>query len=267
MALHLSHEHYLIHSLQLGSLIVPRLQSAWSTYTTLMILLSLHLAINYVMVHGLVLRTLNWQRLWFGYALYLNNDKSHPPTPDVINPLERLYEKPGRLRDPLTGKDIGQITFGSSLGKILHGPLPPTMMSKIGSEGYTVWFDAKCLEYPTPDSVSPAVVGYPRVHICYHHSNTGAYPVRRAYLHAGFICYTIHQARSKDPAASLDAVDLVMTGYKATEGIYNSRHYAQGDFINKMKEYHWDMDSVEMESPRPDAVIFQYGYSYDQKSE
>lgn len=231
-----------------------------------MILLSLHLAINYVMVHGLVLRTLNWQRLWFGYALYLNNDEAHPPTPEVINPLERLYEKPGRLRDPLTGKDIGQITFGSSLGKILQGPLIPEMMSKIGEEGYTIWFDPKCLSYPTPDSVAPVVVGYPRIHICYHFSKT-SYPVRRAYLHAGYICYTIHQARMKDPQAALDAVGLVMKGYKATETLYNPRRYAGGEFIEKMKEYKWDMDCAEMDSAKPDAVVYQYGYSYDQKSD
>ncbi|EDR07033.1 uncharacterized protein LACBIDRAFT_299318 [Laccaria bicolor S238N-H82] len=46
----------------LGMLIVPHLTTPWKIYTTLLVLVGLHLTINYIGVWGLVLCTLNGQR-------------------------------------------------------------------------------------------------------------------------------------------------------------------------------------------------------------
>ncbi|KAG2003644.1 aldo-keto reductase [Coprinopsis cinerea AmutBmut pab1-1] len=261
----------------LGSLIVPRLQTAWSTYTTLFILLSLHIAINYVAVTGLVLRTMNWQRMWFCWMFYCADNKKRgdekreeddkkdeesvdefTPTPERINSLEALFDhRYNVFRDPWTRKDMGRVTIGSSLATILQGPLKPNLLGNIGREGYIVWFDAQSLSYPTPDSVEPVVVGYPRLHVSFHDPR---FPLLRSWLHAGWICKEIHERRKKEGRdVVIDATKIVLEGYEATSRL--------AAFMDKMKKLHWDPDSFDIPYSTPEATIFSYGYSWDGKKD
>ncbi|EDR06902.1 uncharacterized protein LACBIDRAFT_144697, partial [Laccaria bicolor S238N-H82] len=97
----------------LGTLIVPHLTTPWTIYATLLVLVGLHLTINYIGVRGLVLRTLNGQRTWIAWSAYMRTQPRRAPTPVEVASLERIFERPGGFRDPRRGVILGHCTIGS----------------------------------------------------------------------------------------------------------------------------------------------------------
>jgi len=141
---------------------MPHLTTPWTIYTTLIVLVGLHLTINYIGVRGLVLRTLNGQRTWIAWSAYMHTQPGRAPMPVEVAHLERIFECPGAFRDSKSSVLLGQCTMGSLFSQILSGPIPPQLLELFKDEGYLLWFNRRCL----PQSESHHIEGFPRLHIC-----------------------------------------------------------------------------------------------------
>ncbi|KIM36697.1 hypothetical protein M413DRAFT_77955, partial [Hebeloma cylindrosporum] len=98
----------------IGTLIVPYITTPWATYGSLFSLVALHLIINYLGVRGLVLRSLNRQRLAIAWIMYRNSERSSVPTPPEVAKRERIFERFGMIRDVDNLEQLGHCSIGSS---------------------------------------------------------------------------------------------------------------------------------------------------------
>ncbi|KAF5351124.1 hypothetical protein D9756_008203 [Leucocoprinus leucothites] len=174
----------------LGSLIVPFITSTWATYTFLLLLVALHLAINYYAVRGIALRQLNKQRAAIAWLHYKANKKA--PTPQQVAEQESIFDLPGIIRDPSTHRIIGQFHMGSAPLDVLRGTsLSSSFLKIFEGQKYIVCFD--------PHTSSPNVVhhsdSYPIVHVCFHENFT-AEDQLEGWIHAVEICRLIASKKS-----------------------------------------------------------------------
>ncbi|KAF9486159.1 DUF647-domain-containing protein [Pholiota conissans] len=190
----------------LGTLIVPYLTTSWTTYSALFLLVGLHLAINYFGVRGLVLRSLNRQRLGITWISYQKSRGSTAPTPSQTAALERIFEYPGTIRDPLTGQIQGYCTIGSSFSSILRRPVPSGLIDIFREERYIIWFDHSCLRLAMNASTSPNLHGLKRVHIALKEGYTNDDLVK-AWIQAVEICSIVGE--------NVDALGVVRTSYQS----------------------------------------------------
>ena len=79
----------------IGSLVVSWVTEPVATWTTLILLLSIHLETNRRAVRAVSMRTLNRQR---ATLVYHHLKQGHVPTPEEISAQERIFEKSGVLR-------------------------------------------------------------------------------------------------------------------------------------------------------------------------
>ena len=226
---------------KLGTLIVPHLTTPWTIYTTLLVLVGLHLAINYIGVRGLVLRTLNGQRTWIAWSAYMHTQPGRAPTPDEVASLERIFERPGAFRDPRSGVLLGHCTIGSSFSEILSGPIPLRLLELFKDERYLLWFDRRCLLRPE----SPSVEGFLRLHICLK-DGYNTEDQLKAWIHAAELCRVISVRRNV--SGVIDALEILEeTHQKVVELI--------PDFVNKMRALGWNTHDCTLLSGSPVAVI------------
>ncbi|KAF8638718.1 hypothetical protein AX16_010441 [Volvariella volvacea WC 439] len=137
----------------LGSIVVPSLTTPWRTYSTLFLLVFLHLLINYLGVKGLQLRTLNRQRmslLWYTYRTNSSPGTTHRLlSPTSISGLERVLGRPGLVRDS-KGRVIGEVAIGSSFGEVVNSSSPNAnakdrvlrLVELFKDERYVIWLDS-----------------------------------------------------------------------------------------------------------------------------
>ncbi|KAJ7034584.1 vitamin B6 photo-protection and homoeostasis-domain-containing protein [Mycena alexandri] len=166
-----------------GSLIVPYLTTTWSTYSVLFGLVGLHLALNYVGIRGVVLRSLNRQRMSIAWDIYRETSETKIPSPEQVSNLERVFERPGVLRELRTNSIAGRCTIGSSLNAVLRGSvIPLPLLDQMREERYVLWFDRNCLSSRpnTPDALRAGAV---HLHICLMEGNTPADQLK-AWAHA-----------------------------------------------------------------------------------
>lgn len=81
---------------QAGSVVVSWVASPIATWTTLLLLLSVHLATNYAAVRAVSMRSLNRQRANIVFSRLIAQDRAL--TPDAVSKRERIFEKDGVLR-------------------------------------------------------------------------------------------------------------------------------------------------------------------------
>lgn len=218
-----------------GSLVVPRLTSAFSTYTALFFLIGMHILLNYLGVQGIVLRTLNHERLWISWFLF---DANQDFTPERVNSLERIFPvsrmtlylpfptpliNPFRMetfstyRNPLTGDALGYVTLGSSLSKILDRPLHPEIIAQFQHREYILWFDPSCLAYPPtgkdqeeePSSPTFKRGQIPHVHVCFKERCSPGTRVQ-AWIAAGLLCKSVSEMCALSPTATLEVYSLFL---------------------------------------------------------
>ncbi|KAF6753665.1 vitamin B6 photo-protection and homoeostasis-domain-containing protein [Ephemerocybe angulata] len=218
-----------------GSLVVPRLTSAFSTYTALFFLIGMHILLNYLGVQGIVLRTLNHERLWISWFLF---DANQDFTPERVNSLERIFpvsrttlylpfptplinpfkmETFSTYRNPLTGDVLGYVTLGSSLSKILERPLHPEIIAQFQHRDYILWFDPSCLAYPPtgkdqeeePSSPTLKRGQIPHVHVCFKERCSPGMRVQ-AWIAAGLLCKSVSEMCASSPTATLEVYSLFL---------------------------------------------------------
>ncbi|KAK1231670.1 hypothetical protein PQX77_005211 [Marasmius sp. AFHP31] len=153
----------------LGTVVVPYLTTPFSTYSTLFLLVGLHLGFNFAAVRGVKLRTLNRQRTslaWCGYQGSVDNGNAQAPSPSEIAGIESIFHEPSTLRDD-SGNLLGHCTIGSSIGVILSKSstslVSSTVLDALKDERYILWFDPGCLS--SLSTAGSIVSSTPRLHI------------------------------------------------------------------------------------------------------
>lgn len=135
-----------------GSLVVQWITSPMATWTTLILLLSVHLEMNRRAVRAVSMRSLNRQR---ANLVYHALQRGHVPSPEEVSSQERIFERPGVLR-AAEDRVLGYCTFGASLSSYFktistpHGStgstkLPSSALQKLlqpfSDKNYIMWYD------------------------------------------------------------------------------------------------------------------------------
>jgi hypothetical protein len=119
-----------------GSVVVQWVTSPFATWTTLILLLSIHLETNRRAVRAVSMRTLNRQRANF---VYHHLRAGHVPSPKEVSMQERIFESPGVLRSS-SGEALGSCQMGASMSSFLQtlaSPHPATKSTTIPGTALT----------------------------------------------------------------------------------------------------------------------------------
>jgi len=235
------------YSSKIGTLIVPYITTPWTTYGCLFTLVALHLVINYFGVRGLILRSLNRQRLAVAWIMYQKSEQSSVPTPLQVAERERIFERFGMIRDVDTHEQLGHCTIGSSLSGILRDPIPSELPELFQQEQYLIWFDQRCLLRGTGKAETPYSAGVRRIHICLKEGYTLSDQFK-AWVHAVEVCrlgFRIHGSANVDGVAALD---VIRTAYDAV-----AVHIA--DFTSKLQSAGWNPGDYALMTGSPAAVV------------
>ena len=143
-----------------GSAVVSMVTTPIATWTTLMLLLSVHLGMNYRAVRAVSMRSLNRQRANIVFAHLLFHDKVL--TPSQVSLQERIFEGDGLMRT-VTGDVMGRCRIGVSFRELVENiennsaSSGSTASIKVGSDylnrlldifksdraRYIIWVDAE----------------------------------------------------------------------------------------------------------------------------
>ena len=136
----------------IGSVVVQWVTSPFATWTTLILLLSIHLETNRRAVRAVSMRTLNRQR---ANLVYHHLRQGHVPSPKEVSIQERIFEQPGVLRSS-SGEALGVCQLGMSMSTFLKGLASPhsitistsisgTALTKLlkpfQHANYVLWYD------------------------------------------------------------------------------------------------------------------------------
>lgn len=100
-----------------GCLVVKAVNTPFATWTTLLLLLTLHLATNYMAVRSVCMRTLNRQRANIVFAYLHKYDRVL--NPKQVSAKERIFEHDGILRDA-DDKCLGYCKIGVPAYELLE---------------------------------------------------------------------------------------------------------------------------------------------------
>ena len=104
--------HPLVTASQAGTIVVASVSTQLATWSTLILLLSIHIAMNHAAVRAVSMHTLNRQRANIVLSNFLANDKVL--TPEEVSSQERIFEMDGVLRWK-GSKILGRAKIGVTL--------------------------------------------------------------------------------------------------------------------------------------------------------
>lgn len=226
-------------------------------------LVGLHLAINYMGVRGLALRSLNRQRAAIAWDIYRSSGGSKVPSPTEISRIENILGHPAVFRNPINGSITGQCTIGSSFSDKFHGTFPSRLFELFAEERYLLWFDSQCLQ-SSGDAYGQSIRGLPHLHIFLKDGYT-INDQLRAWLHASELCglTPLDRLRTKDshPSSGDDeALRLVRTSLRRT-----LEHFPE--FTKKMRSNGWNMTDIALMAGSPKTVLTKIDNTYTGDSE
>ncbi|KAJ6599906.1 vitamin B6 photo-protection and homoeostasis-domain-containing protein [Mycena vulgaris] len=229
-----------------GSLIVPYLTTPWTTYSVLFGLVGLHLALNYIGIRGVVLHSLNRQRLTIAWDIYRETSNMKFLSPAEVSDLERIFERPGVLREIRTNSVAGICTIGSSLNAVLGGSLIPLpLLEQMQDERYILWFDHSSLS-SRPNAPEELLPGAVHLHICLKEGHTPADQLK-AWAHAAEVGrMLLLQQRASFPRPA--PAELVLAGYRRLDPIF-------AEFIQGLRNVGWHTADAALLSGTPRALI------------
>ena len=268
-------------------ILVPRLNTSWSTYTALFLLVWLHLIINYFGVRGLALRTLNRQRLSIVWMTYRDSTATSPitssksllngttpqattqiPTPAAVGNSERIFDLSGfgTIRDS-TGKKLGLCFIGTSLSEhLVQHQLPAYIATELlclfEAEGYLIWFEAGCLSRSLRHVGDKAVTcfvikrdvvlgGLLRVHISLKEGYTTRDQIK-AWVHAVELCRRLTAQTKRSPTEDIDAIGAIVSAFGVVERQFSS-------FLDGMGYVGWDCVDCALLTGTPSVIISDLG--------
>ncbi|KAJ3535658.1 hypothetical protein NM688_g6947 [Phlebia brevispora] len=127
-----------------GSLVVPHLHDAYTTYGALAILIIAHLIINYIGVRTVVLRSLNRQRASILFSSYRGTQIAKGTTsiqalsPNQVAAREYIFASPSALLQPdaTDGRNVsGFCTMGVPLSTLINPQLPRGVLNVFSGRG------------------------------------------------------------------------------------------------------------------------------------
>jgi hypothetical protein len=232
----------------LGSFLVPRLTTRWSTYIALFLLLGGHLVANFIAVRGVVLRSLNRQRAGIAWTVYREKDfarhdhRHQSPegvlTPNEIASRERIFDYSGILRNECTGKTMGHCYIGSSFSSVLHDPAAHNRLLRVfQKERYILCFDAHCVIGGRVRRSTPL-----RMHICLKEGYTPLDQLK-AWVHAEELGRVWTDGSSED-----DPTMMIESTYR-----FMNPHFTR--FIEHMRQAGWNLDEGALLTRSPKAIL------------
>lgn len=99
-----------------GSLVVTWITTPFATWSTLILLLAVHLGMNHAAVRAVTMRSLNRQRATIVFSHFVAHGSVL--TPEQVSLKERIFERDGVIRDA-QDKIIGRCEIGVSPSKLL----------------------------------------------------------------------------------------------------------------------------------------------------
>lgn len=221
--------------MQAGSVVVTYVSSPMATWTCLVVLLSIHLAMNHAAVRAVSMHSLNRQRA--NIVLSSLFDGKGALTPEIVSFYERIFDWDGALRWRGSAP-FGKARIGISLQdllKVLAPKHPRTGAIRDGKsilmavtrlhkdEDFLVWYDA-------PQRTSLIVL------------KEGA--SSRAQL-KGWALGLLAAHRLKNEDATSATTDKVL---QLVESTLREVSYQWDDYMDQMKTAGWDLDVASLET-------------------
>lgn len=212
-----------------------------ATWTTLALLLAIHLWTNYLAVRAITLTTLSRQRTNIAYGIYRShggnsnnsdyrNNLRTVPAPSEVARRERIFEFPGAVRDHLVGSILGKCTICTSAEDLLRSSRLESLTSS--------WGDA--LEAFRDEAYVLLCVNLRnrpcKVLICFTHEAEGPEVYLKAWVNAYELCSLVAQ-REQSPETSLTVEnysDIVRASLHHVNEVF-------ADFSEKAKKAGWDL--------------------------
>lgn len=150
------HLHHLVTAFQAGTVVVSRVSSTLATWSSLILLLSIHIAMNHAAVRAVSMHTLNRQRANIVLSNFLAHDKVL--TPEEVSRQERIFESDGVLRWKGSKRILGHAKIGVTLislatlasGHSVTGSIRIRTLVDMASlvevyrhEEYMLWYEAR----------------------------------------------------------------------------------------------------------------------------
>ena len=230
--------HYLILStiVQVGSVVVARISSPAATWTALILLLSVHLAMNHAAVRAVSMHRLNRQRANLVISNFLEQGKVL--TPEEVSHQERIFDWDGILR--WNGRSLSaKARIGIPLQEMLNSiapshqttssiKSPETQIAALTKlyreEEYIMWYSKsqRCAYIVLKEGASPS-------------------SQLRGWAHALFTVQRSHNRSMKDAEESQKILELVGSTLESI-----CEHWE--DFLKRLKEKGWDVEIASLES-------------------
>ncbi|KAF8231011.1 DUF647-domain-containing protein [Tricholoma matsutake] len=235
----------------LGSIVVPHLVTPWPTYTALFLLVAFHLGINYLGVRGLVLRTLNRQRVSIAWTSYRLSNNTTVPNPKDVSQAEHILSHPAVFRDPLH-RITGTCTIGLSFFDAFEGHFPFNLFEHFEEERYLLWYDAKCLR-PARDGAGHAVHGPVYLHIILKDGYT-INDQLKAWIHAAELCSMVGRKDTRN-TNDVDAIREDKEALALMRSSYTRIIQDFPDFIAQMRAAGWNTVDGALMPGSPKGVL------------
>ncbi|XP_006463639.1 hypothetical protein AGABI2DRAFT_120451 [Agaricus bisporus var. bisporus H97] len=218
----------------LGSVLIPHITSPWVTYPVLLLLISVHLVINYIAVRGLAIRSPNRHRATIAWLWYRSKDEC-APSPQAVASHELIFERPENIRDPTTSLVLGKCHVGSAPLDVMRGPaLSKEYLDIFHADKYIVCFNP-----------SHETGHLPIIHICFKEGFTRADELK-SWIHAVEICRSI--ALNQVPVQK-GALEHIRSTFQVVKEKYDH-------FVDHMKKAGWNFDESHLASGSgPKAVL------------
>ncbi|KAF8886816.1 vitamin B6 photo-protection and homoeostasis-domain-containing protein [Infundibulicybe gibba] len=217
----------------LGTLIIPHLTTPWTIYPVLLLLVFVHLALNYIGLRGIALRTLNRQRAALAWTFYRTHSRA--PSPTEIAHLEHILTRPDVFRSLHAGQITGTCTLGASLP---WASIPPALLPLFAEEEYVLWPEHH------PDG---------RLHVAVSLKAEHAFRDQlRAWVHAAEVCVAGRSDAAKEKPADVEALALAWVR-RAQETVQS----CFSEFVHEMRQVGWDMDDGMLMAGAPSLVIMR----------
>lgn len=204
-----------------------------TTWMVLLLLLTVHLVMNYLAVRSVILTTLNRQRATIVYSHY--RAKGGVLTPFQAACRERIFEHSGTIRDVATGSRLGTCRICCSFSEFLHlSGLDRRRKADTNSRSPTqilsVFQDERYLLCPCLDSSKSRRL---MLAICFK-ENAGPEDHLKAWLHA-YEVIALHAQRPKEDIKStpIPIGDAVNTSMQAIRVAFPS-------LLTELKLKGWD---------------------------
>lgn len=202
-----------------------------TTWMVLLLLLTVHLVMNYLAVRSVILTTLNRQRATIVYSHY--RAKGGVLSPFQAACRERIFEHSGTIRDVATGSRLGTCRICCSFSEFLHlSGLDRRQKADTNSRSPTqilsIFQDERYLLCPGPDF---SKTRRRMVVICFK-ENAGPEDHLKAWLHA-YEVIALHAQRPKEDTKSIPIGGTIDTSLQAIR-------VAFPNLLTELKHKGWD---------------------------